>query len=142
MSRERLGRWSFVQCNAPTSYNVQKTLLVSTLVTEMVPRSYDAHLASGPSGSNKEEWSKVQTVIHLRSRAGRIAKPPKGGFHNGSHCVSPFTKNLSIYKAGSLRSLTGITDRKYCVMMSQVYREGAAAVAFDLELEALKFPKE
>lgn len=83
----------------------------------------------------------MQTVIHLRSRAGRIAKPPNCGFHNGSPCVNPL-KNLSIYKAGSLRSSTGITDRKYCVMMSQVYREGAAAVAFDLELEALKFPKE
>lgn len=35
----------------------------------------------------------------------------------------------------------GITERKYCVMISQVYREGAA-VTFDLELEALKFPKE
>lgn len=55
--------------------------------------------------------------------------------------VSPFTKNLSICKAGPLRSLLGVSDRKYCVMMSQVCQEGAA-VAFDLELEALKFPKE
>lgn len=120
----------------------KKTLLVSTPGY----RNGFPFLGCTPSlwasGSNKEEWSKVQTVIHLRSRAGRIAKPPNCGFHNGSHCVNPVTKNLSIYKAGSLRSWTGITDRKHCVMMSQVYREGAAAVAFDLELEALKFPKE